>query len=96
MNGWAAQRGDRMLTRLLKTCAIVGTGIYGIGCATNPDVIFVDALPGSTDLVRLGDDVTGHVYFRKDGKWIRSQNKVTLPAGWYAGGLNNGDSCPED
>lgn len=85
-----------MLIKLLKICVIAGIGILQIGCVTNPEVVFVNALPGSTDLVRLGKDVRGHVYFRKDGNWVRSQNKVTLPAGWYAGGLGNSNSPPED
>tara|TARA_R110002020_G_scaffold88704_1_gene217490 strand:- start:412 stop:582 length:171 start_codon:yes stop_codon:yes gene_type:complete len=51
---------------------------------TSPDVIFVDT---HSDILRLADDVTGHVYYKKDGRWIRSNNKVKLPAGWYAGGL---------
>jgi len=38
------------------------------------------------DLVRIGPDVTGHVYVRDaKGDWNLSKNKVTLPPGWYAG-----------
>tara|TARA_R100000655_G_scaffold44273_1_gene80917 strand:+ start:18908 stop:19081 length:174 start_codon:yes stop_codon:yes gene_type:complete len=52
---------------------------------TSPDVIFVDT---TQDVVRLGEDVSGHIFYRDgSGKWIRSNNKVKLPAGWYAGGL---------
>ena len=51
---------------------------------TSPDVVFVDT---TQDVIRLADDVRGHVYYQKDGRWVRSANKVTLPAGWYAGGL---------
>ena len=51
---------------------------------TSPDVIFVDT---TQDVVRLGDDVTGHIYYQKDGRWVRSNNKVKIPPGWYAGGL---------
>lgn len=51
---------------------------------TSPDVVFVDT---TQDIIRLGRDVRGHVYYQKSGRWIRSANKVTLPAGWYAGGL---------
>ncbi len=58
--------------------------ICGISCVTSPDVVFVDT---TQDVVRLGKDVEGHVYYQKDGKWVRSNNKVKLPAGWYAGGL---------
>tara|TARA_R100000808_G_C2099065_1_gene116779 strand:- start:116 stop:253 length:138 start_codon:yes stop_codon:yes gene_type:complete len=40
-------------------------------------------------MVRLGDDVRGHVYIMKDGEWILSKGKVDLPAGWYAGSLED-------
>jgi hypothetical protein len=38
-------------------------------------------------MVRLGKDVSGHVYVLKDGEWVLSKNKVKLPEGWYAGGI---------
>ena len=89
-----------MLTKFRRAFVIGGIAIFGISCATNPDVVFVSTDGG--DLVRLGRDVRGHVYFWKGGSWVRSENKVLLPAGWYAGGLprdmrpDNGDSAPED
>jgi len=44
-------------------------------------------------MVRLADDVRGHVfYYSKSGGWIRSRNKVTLPEGWFAGGINLNDN----
>tara|TARA_B100000029_G_scaffold511032_1_gene603978 strand:+ start:329 stop:475 length:147 start_codon:yes stop_codon:yes gene_type:complete len=43
-------------------------------------------------MVRLGPDVRGHVYFYKGGQWIRSANKVTLPEGWFAGGIDLTDN----
>lgn len=49
-------------------------------------VVFVDA---KEDVVRLGEDVKGHVFFQNEkGEWIRSGNKVRIPAGWYAGRLD--------
>ena len=42
----------------------------------------------SSDVVRLGPDVTGKVYFRREGEWVLSKNKVKLPEGWYAGALD--------
>jgi hypothetical protein len=42
-------------------------------------------------LVRFGPDVTGRVYVNKDGSWVLSKKKVTLPEGWYAGGLPKED-----
>lgn len=49
-------------------------------------VVFVDA---KTDVVRLGEDVKGHVFYQNEkGEWIKSGNRVKLPAGWYAGRLD--------
>ena len=71
----------------LKAFASVGVATFALilpGCVTSPDVVFVDT---TQDVIRLGRDVRGHVYYQKGGRWIRSANEVTLPAGWYAGGL---------
>jgi hypothetical protein len=57
------------------------------GCGSTR-VVFVDT---QSDLVRLGPDVTGRVYVNKDGSWVLSKKKVTLPEGWYAGGLPKED-----
>ena len=55
----------------------------------------------SSDVVRLGPDVTGKVYFRREGEWVLSKNKVKLPEGWYAGSLDGeserrGPTSPPD
>lgn len=55
------------------------------GCGTTR-VVFVRE---SADVVRIGPDVKGKIYFRKDGEWVLSKNKVTLPEGWYAGALGD-------
>ena len=69
----------------LKAYGTVGALICVTGCVTSPDVVFVDS---TSDIVRLGRDVEGHVFYRDgSGRWIRSANKVKLPAGWYAGGM---------
>jgi uncharacterized protein (DUF1499 family) len=76
-----------VMPKLLKLCATVGVSIYAMtltSCVTSPDVIFVDT---TQDVVRLGDDVEGHIYYQKDGRWVRSASRVKIPAGWYAGGL---------
>jgi len=44
-----------------------------------------------SELVRLGDNVKGHIYYYDNGEWIKSKNKVTLPEGWYAGGMPQKD-----
>jgi len=42
----------------------------------------------SSDVVRLGPNVKGKVYFRRGGEWVLSKNTVHLPEGWYAGSLD--------
>lgn len=46
-------------------------------------VVFVH--PTDHDLVRLGPDVRGHVYYWNGSDWELSKNEVRLPEGWYAG-----------
>jgi len=46
------------------------------------------------DVVRLGPDVRGKVYFRREGEWVLSKNKVLLPEGWYAGALDGENQQP--
>jgi len=55
--------------------------IWLTGCATKTVVV-----SQSTGIVRLGPDVTGHVYtWNSDTKqWELSKNKVQLPQGWFA------------
>lgn len=52
-------------------------------------MVFVDT---QADMVRLGPDVRGTVYFFKEGEWVKSKNKVTLPEGWVAGGVPREDN----
>lgn len=72
-----------MLKRLLKILSGVGVLCLIASCGTTR-VVFVDT---QADLVRIGPDVSGRVYFRRDGAWVLSKNKVKLPEGWYAGAL---------
>jgi len=51
-------------------------------------VVFVKT---DADVVRIGPSVVGKIYFRKDGEWVLSKNKVKLPEGWYAGALGGED-----
>ena len=80
-----------MLNQLMRTLPLLICGsvlmISSSGCGTSR-VVFVDT---SQDMVRLGPDVRGHVYYLKGGEWIKSKNKVTLPEGWYAGGISKDD-----
>ena len=43
----------------------------------------------SADLVRLGSDVKGDVYFWNGSEWERSSSSVHLPEGWYAGSIES-------
>jgi hypothetical protein len=52
-------------------------------CATRTIVVRSDS-----GLVRLGGDVTGHVYTWQNGQWTLSGNKLLLPEGWFAGPAN--------
>ena len=52
-------------------------------------MVFVDT---SKEMVRLGPDVRGTVYFYKGGEWVKSKNKVNLPEGWIAGGVPKEDN----
>lgn len=55
--------------------------IWCAGCATSRTVI----LDSQSDIVKLGPDVRGHVYYYRDGQWQLTGDKVTLPEGWGAG-----------
>ena len=44
----------------------------------------------SADVVRLGPNVKGKVYFQKNGEGVLSENSVEVPEGWYAGALDGG------
>lgn len=73
-----------MLNLFLMTFSLgLGTGCVGLLTRANK-VVFV---PESDGMVRLAEDVEGHVYHYRDGEWHRSVNKVQLPEGWYAGSL---------
>jgi hypothetical protein len=60
---------------------------FAVGCGSTK-VVFVDT---QTNLVRIGPNVSGRVYVLKDGQWVLSKNKVKLPEGWYAGGVQRDD-----
>jgi|TARA_R110000824_G_scaffold185241_1_gene366220 hypothetical protein len=67
----------------LKLLTALIFSIIFLGCGSTR-VVFVDT---QSDLIRLGSDVSGHVYILKNGEWVLSKNKVKLPEGWYAGGV---------
>ena len=75
----------KMLTLFL----LISVSVFQTGCVRlltgQSKVVFV---PESNGMVRLGDDVEGHVYTYEDDSWVRSPNKVKLPEGWYAGSID--------
>ena len=83
------QLKQKTLLRSLIIFASVGmislmtTGCLNLGLGGGR-VVFVDS---DSEMVRLGPDVEGHIYYYDEGEWVRSKNKVKLPEGWYAGGV---------
>ena len=75
------------MLKLKMNFVITFAALCAIGCGTTR-VVFIKT---SDDVVRLGPNVSGKVYFRKDGEWVLSKNKVKLPEGWYAGSLGGED-----
>jgi hypothetical protein len=73
----------RLMQKLLTPFAMIFAMAFVISCGSTR-VVFIHQ---SSDVVRMGPEVRGKVYFLRDGKWVLSQNKVTLPEGWYAGAL---------
>lgn len=60
-------------------CVIASASMSLVGCSTR--VIFV---PEGTP-VRLAEPVRARVFVKDDkGQVVRSANKMTIPAGWYA------------
>jgi len=78
------QRG--MLLQYLLVFVTVGL----VGCGGSR-IVFV---PESDGLIRLGPSMRGHVYYWNGSSWELSNNKVSLPEGWYAGSLD-GDTQPQ-
>ena len=76
------------LGRLLRLLLLLFLLIFVIGgtsgCVTGRQVVFV---PESDGLVKLGNDVRGHVFWWTGSNWERSKGTVKLPAGWLAGSL---------
>lgn len=49
---------------------------FATGCGRT--VLVSDGSP-----MRIGKDATGRVYTRQAGEWVLSDDRVTLPEGWY-------------
>jgi len=70
------------MSKLLLIFAIAGTIICTTSCQTSKAIILHD-----DDVVRLGPDVKGRIYYWDGTKWVLTTKKVLLPEGWYAGGM---------
>ena len=73
---------NRHYRRMLKSLPAIFMSVLLAGCG-GTRVVFVH--PTDHDLVRLGPDVRGHVYFWNGSEWELSKNEVRMPEGWYAG-----------
>jgi len=73
---------NRHYRRMRKSLPVLTMSALLVGCG-GTRVVFVH--PTDHDLVRLGPDVRGHVYFWNGSEWELSKNEVRLPEGWYAG-----------
>jgi hypothetical protein len=40
-------------------------------------------LVGESSPIRIGPETRARVYARVDGEWVLSENRVTIPEGWY-------------
>lgn len=73
---------NRHYRRMPKSLPAIFMSVLLAGCG-GTKVVFVH--PTDHDLVRLGPDVRGHVYYWNGSDWELSKNEVRLPEGWYAG-----------
>lgn len=55
--------------------------------------------------IRMGPNASAHVYTFRDGDWVLSANRVTVPEGWFVvppsfvdteGIATNGNTKPSD
>ena len=76
---------QKMLTAFLALCVIALTN----GCVTQSRKSEVIFIPESNGMVRLADDVAGHVYIYREKGWVKTESRVKLPEGWYAGSLED-------
>lgn len=69
-----AQQSHKTASQLILSLLILCVS----GCA-NPRVVLVP--PG--EVIKVGPDIKGRVYVNTDKGWQLSDNKVTIPEGWY-------------
>lgn len=77
-------RKPRLKMRTLQNLLLTLLLLLGMsGCGTTRVVV----VESNADWVKLGPDVSGHVYLWNHAAeaWSLSDKKVTLPEGWMAG-----------
>lgn len=70
-----AQQSQKTASRLI----LILLSLCVSGCV-NPRVVLVP----SGEVIKVGPNVKGKVYVNTDDGWQLSQNKVSIPEGWYA------------
>ena len=66
---------------LLTVLAMIFAAALSVGCAgTKRQVILIE----QGEPVQLAESVKALVFISRDGSRIRSDSKVTIPAGWWA------------
>lgn len=72
---WSVAPWQSMLDWIWIVCVVLVLALM-LGCSRT--VLVSEGSP-----VRMGPDATARVYALVDGEWQLSQNKVTVPEGWY-------------
>jgi len=57
---------------------LIAASVYCGGCTSTKVVFIPEGNP-----VMLAEDVRAYVYYEKDGRLVKSQNRVRIPAGWW-------------
>jgi hypothetical protein len=60
----------------MMAASVVLAGACASGCTRT--VLVSEGSP-----LRIGPDVVGRVYIRKDGGWELSDKRIVVPEGWY-------------
>ena len=72
---WNSRIGPWILTWTALLFAALAVG-FASGCSRT--VLVPESSP-----IRIGPETTARVYARDGGEWVLSENRVTIPEGWY-------------
>ena len=78
-------RQNQLKVLILALPLLIFTAVGMIGCVTTSETKRVVFIKESEQLLRLGDDVEGHIFFWNGSEWEKSSKKVKLPEGWLTG-----------